>query len=218
MIFRGARFMTGDDQSVALNHSNDSDVDVDQEMLSCFRAGQLDVSAMTQKFRDRLKGIAAQELPESLRFRMDDSDLVQESLVRAVRSANEFRGTTESELEQWLRGILKNQLIDSIRFHHRQQRDVARDLHIAINNLKGKEETPSEVVSWRESCARLWAIVEDLPEDYQEVILLRQQMDLSFAEIGQRMGRSADAVRMLWGRAVLMLGQKLKEAAERAGE
>jgi len=210
--------MIGDDQSDALNHSGDSNVDVGQQLLSCFRSGQLDVAAMTLRFRDLLKQIAAQDLPAALKYRMDDSDLVQETLVRAVRCASEFRGTTNSELEQWLRGILKNQLIDSVRFHHRQQRDVSRDLHVSLPNLEGNEPTPSKILRGCESFARLWSIVDELPEDYQTVILLRQQMDLSFVEIGHRMGRSAEAVRMLWGRAVLILGKRLKEAERLSGD
>jgi DNA-directed RNA polymerase specialized sigma24 family protein len=50
-----------------------------------------------------------------------------------------------------------------------------------------------------------------LPDHYQTVILLRQQEDLTFDEIGRRMDRQADGVRMLWGRAVLALGNALKQ-------
>jgi len=57
----------------------------------------------------------------------------------------------------------------------------------------------------------LWKAVNELPEDYKTVILLRQQMDLGFAEIAERMQRNPDAVRMLWGRAILALGEKCEE-------
>jgi len=186
-----------------------------REDAQCFASGQLDVAAMTIKFRTMLKRIAAQELPESLRFRLDDSDLVQETLVRAIRSADDFRGTTDIELQQWLREILKNQLIDSIRFHNRQQRDIARDFRDPIPEFADTGQTPSETIKQRENDERLWSIVAELPEDYRTVILLRQQMDLSFPEIGERMGKTADAVRMLWGRALVMLGQRLREAEKR---
>jgi len=199
-----------------VSHDDDGSSDLPTRGdAQCFASGQLDIGAMTTKFRTMLKRIAAQELPESLRFRLDDSDLVQETLVRAIRSADDFRGTTDIELQQWLREILKNQLIDSIRFHNRQQRDIARDFRDPIPELADTGQTPSETIKQRENDERLWLIVADLPEDYRTVILLRQQLDLSFPEIGERMGKTADAVRMLWGRALVMLGQKLREAEKR---
>ncbi len=57
----------------------------------------------------------------------------------------------------------------------------------------------------------LWKAVNALPEECKTVILLRQQMDLSFVEIADRMHRSPDDVRTLWGRSILMLGEKLAE-------
>ena len=49
-----------------------------------------------------------------------------------------------------------------------------------------------------------------LPEDYREVLLLRYQGDLSFEEIGRRLGRSANAARKLWLRALHKLEQELE--------
>jgi len=221
-ILTGIRFlrptksqMNSDSQEI-VSHDADGSGDLPTRGgAQCFASGQLDVGAMTIKFRTMLKRIAAQELPKSLRFRLDDSDLVQETLVRAIRSANDFRGTTDVELQQWLREILKNQLIDSIRFHNRQQRDIARDFRDPIPEFADTGQTPSEAIKQRESDQRLWLMVAELPEDYRTVVLLRQQMDLSFQEIGERMGKTADAVRMMWARALVMLGQRLRAAEKR---
>jgi RNA polymerase sigma-70 factor (ECF subfamily) len=49
-----------------------------------------------------------------------------------------------------------------------------------------------------------------LPEDYQEVIVLRNLERLPFDEIAQRLGRSRPAVQMLWMRAI----RKLQEIVE----
>ena len=58
----------------------------------------------------------------------------------------------------------------------------------------------------------LWKAVNELPEDYRMVILLRQQADLNFPEIAERMGRSPRDVRLLWGQAILELGGKLSDS------
>ena len=48
-----------------------------------------------------------------------------------------------------------------------------------------------------------------LPEDYQEVIVLRNLERLPFEEVAQRMGRSRPATQMLWMRAVRKLQEEL---------
>ena len=40
-----------------------------------------------------------------------------------------------------------------------------------------------------------------LPDDYREVLILRNLEGLSHEEVAQRMGRDVGAVRMLWVRA-----------------
>ena len=51
--------------------------------------------------------------------------------------------------------------------------------------------------------------IDRLPDDYRTVMSLRYQDALPFNEIGRRLGRSADAVRMLWARAVDRLKQEI---------
>ncbi len=207
--------MSSDDRETGVHRSEDSADSAGRLDMQCFASGQLDVGVMAIKFRSMLKRIAAQELPEPLRFRLDDSDLVQETLVRAIRSAGDFKGTTDIELQQWLREILKNLLIDSVRFHNRQQRDVTRDVREPMPELVETGQTPSAAIKQRESDQRMWVMVAELPEDYRTVVLLRQQLDLTFPEIGERLGKTADAVRMMWGRALVMLGQRLRAAEKR---
>lgn len=57
----------------------------------------------------------------------------------------------------------------------------------------------------------LWKALNDLPEDLKTVILLRQQMDLSFVDIADRMQRNLDIVQELWRQAIVGLGEKLEE-------
>jgi RNA polymerase sigma-70 factor (ECF subfamily) len=52
---------------------------------------------------------------------------------------------------------------------------------------------------------QLAAALEQLPEDYRQVILLRHIEQLPHSEIARRMNRSEGAVRMLWVRALAQL-------------
>ena len=49
-----------------------------------------------------------------------------------------------------------------------------------------------------------------LPEHYREALRLRHQESCTFAEIGRRTGRSAEAARKVWARAVEQLKQVIK--------
>ena len=60
-----------------------------------------------------------------------------------------------------------------------------------------------------EQLGRLQAAIGRLPDDYRQVIALRYQEGLAFEEVGRRLGRSTDAARMLWARAVDRLKQEL---------
>jgi RNA polymerase sigma-70 factor (ECF subfamily) len=65
-------------------------------------------------------------------------------------------------------------------------------------------------VSKREQALQLAGALEDLPEDYREVILLRQVEGLPFAEVARRIGRSEDSVQKLWVRALDRLRRVLE--------
>ena len=52
------------------------------------------------------------------------------------------------------------------------------------------------------------AALERLPPDYREVITLRNLQGLSLVEVAGRMGRSHEAVRQLWCRAVRRLREE----------
>ena len=49
-----------------------------------------------------------------------------------------------------------------------------------------------------------------LPEDYQEVIYLRNMQQLPFKEIAEQMDRSQGAVQMLWLRAIKQLQEQMQ--------
>ncbi|MBM4095050.1 MAG: sigma-70 family RNA polymerase sigma factor [Planctomycetes bacterium] len=62
--------------------------------------------------------------------------------------------------------------------------------------------SPSENVARREQEVLLAEILEKLPADYREVIILRNLEGLSHDEVAERMGRTPGAIRMLWLRAL----------------
>jgi RNA polymerase sigma-70 factor (ECF subfamily) len=194
--------------------SAESNLPDDEKSDSWLSTGRLvsrtRLAELLEEHRPYLKNIAAAELPERLRSQLDASDLVQETLLRAFRKFGQFAGTTDAEFVGWLREILLNQIIDVSRHHGRQVRDVSRTRSLPDAVSCDKTLPGSEAVRRGETSERLAAALAELPEHYRTVILLRQEEDLSFEEIGQRLQRSTDAARMLWGRAILQLGKLMQ--------
>ena len=71
--------------------------------------------------------------------------------------------------------------------------------------LQQDATSPSQVAQRRERGVIIADALAQLPEDYAEVIRLRNLEQLDWEQTGERMGRTAGAVRQLWGRALQQL-------------
>ena len=63
----------------------------------------------------------------------------------------------------------------------------------------------------RQEMERIERALERINESHRDVIVLRKLQELSFAEIGERLGRSPDACRMQLARAMTALTRALRE-------
>ena len=192
------------------------------ELIRRARAGEVEVlDELISHYRPYLKLLARLHRKPELASKLDDSDMVQETSARAAQNFAEFRGTTEAEFAAWLRTSMARVAAQSLRHFRQQRRDVQleRDLINSIDEssrrLAGelqqtREASPSEQVARRERAVLVAAALEELPENYREIIILRDFEGLTFEESGRRTGRSGPAARQLWARAVFMLRDKLK--------
>jgi RNA polymerase sigma-70 factor (ECF subfamily) len=169
-----------------------------------------------ERYRELLRLFARQlHLSPRFRGRFDSSDVVQETLLRAQRKVEQFRGSTEAELIGWLQQILANTLRDEIRKARAQVRDVAleQSLEAAVADssarleayLADKRASPDEQAERQELLLRLAAAVNLLPEDQRTAVIQRDLLGGTVAEIAGQMGRTPKAVAglLLRGRAEL---------------
>ena len=155
--------------------------------------------------------IAEQELDPSLQPKGGASDLVQETFLDAQRAFAGFGGVSDAELRAWLRRLLLNNLVSFTRLYHgTDKRRIDREVAIATgdSSCAGATEpvadtpSPSREAMAHEEAEATRRALERLPEDYRRVLLLRYEEGQSFEEIGRIMGRTANATRKLWLRAV----------------
>lgn len=154
-------------------------------------------------YRSYLRQLADEWVGGELRQRVDPSDVVQEALLKGTARLGEFRGESDAEFAAWLKEILRNVVTDFARHHLAEKRDLRRDGPLQ-EPVVAHDPSPSASVRQREEIERVQAALQALPEDQRRAIELRIE-GLGFGEIGAALGRSADAARMLWGRAITRL-------------
>ncbi len=160
--------------------------------------------------------LANRALDDELRQKTAASDLVQETFLHAQRDFSAFQGTTEKELFAWLTQILINRLRYNTRqFRGTQKRDIHREIALdgeldrIATELFEKDDTPSALVAALEEEKLVQQCLARLSEIDQQVLILRSWERRTFVEIGQTLGRSTEAARKLWSRAVERLGREL---------
>ena len=175
------------------------------------------IGLLLESCRNYLLLVAHRELGPQCRAKVGASDLVQDTFAEAHRSFPSFRGHTERHLLSWLRGILLNNLCDLTRRYQAACRHVAQEVPLSDSGRHGASATalaapasaPDEQLIAQERSQALAAALEGLPETYRQVLRLRYDEKNSFEEIGKALGRTAEAARKLWFRAVECLRSKM---------
>lgn len=180
------------------------------------RGSKSSLGSLLQQYRNYLAVLASMQIDKRLLPRVSPSDVVQETMLRAHKHFGQFRGTTEPELMAWLRQILVNNLAKFVEQHMlAARRDVRREVSIerigaALEHstiqlaqlVPAANKSPSMAVQQREEAVELADRLAQLPEDYREVLVLRNLQGLPFEDVAQRIDRSVGATRMLWLRAI----------------
>jgi RNA polymerase sigma-70 factor (ECF subfamily) len=172
-------------------------------------------------YRDYLLRVANEELQSDLVPKVAPSDLVQETFLQAARDFRRFAGQGEAALRAWLRQILIHNLSDARRsFLGTQRRDLSREtgLHgsgrgftLAVD-IEGCLSGPGKGNAGTDNRLAVQAALARLSEVDRQVITLRTFEGLTFEQVGAAIGRSAEASRKLWSRAIDKLACILNES------
>jgi RNA polymerase sigma-70 factor, ECF subfamily len=172
------------------------------------------------RYRAWLRLLARLQIDSRFQGKFDPSDIAQQALLEACRALTQFRGQTEAELTAWLRQVLAHVLAHEVRRQTTQQRDLSREVSLEQDLARSSQQmaavlagagpTPSRQAEQHEQELLLAEVLARLPEDYREVIHLRNLEGLPHEEVARRMGRGVGAVRMLWVRALARLRQELE--------
>lgn len=184
-------------------------------LLAARRGDGSAIGRLLEQHRDQLRGIAQDRLPHRLHAKFSASDIVQQTYLDVHRQFPTFKGRSRPSWIAWLRTSLLNHLRDEVRRFRSRRRQTQREVPIVGDSELPRalfdSLSPSRDAAVREEQQQLWQAIDRLPERYREVILLRHQQNLSFDEIGKRLGRSENAARKLWVRSLTLLQATLKK-------
>lgn len=117
----------------------------------------------------------------------DAADMAQEAFIKAYNSLGSFRG--DSKFSVWLYRIVSNICLDFLRKQSRRpavslsvEDDDGEDMQLDVPDESMSPEIQLERKLTRESVRRGLA---QLPEDYRQILLLRELQGLSYDEIAQ---------------------------------
>jgi RNA polymerase sigma-70 factor, ECF subfamily len=139
-------------------------------------------------------------------------DLVHEVFLAALSSLDKFRG--DSRLYTWLRSIALHKIHDLYRRQAREPKPETSPPEIAalkLEQVTDNEQGVHSVMESEETRQEVHQALVDLPQDYQEVLVLKYLEEMPVLEISQVMGRSPKSVEGLLTRARKALRTNLTE-------
>src|SRR5262249_13009299 len=150
-----------------------------------------------ERFRSLLRlQVRLMRLDPRFHLRFDASDLVHETMLRALQHRDQFRGGCEAEAFRWLQAILRNVVADKLDEAHADKRDIDPEQPIrAVADSSARIEalladhgpSPSEAAERQEELLRMAGAIDGLPPDQRDV-LIHHLLGTPVAEIAHGMG------------------------------
>jgi RNA polymerase sigma factor (sigma-70 family) len=195
-----------DDQR-AINRRSDA-VETTFDLVERAKTGDCNaLNDLFVKYLPPLRRWASGRLPRWTRDLMDTDDLVQETVVRAVKRMDRFESRHEGALQAYLRQAVVNRIRDEVRRARRAPVSEVLD-----DNAPDVAASPLEDAIGAEALECYEAALGRLRPEERQAIVARVEMDGSYQEVARALGKpSADAARMAVSRALLRLAEEMKD-------
>jgi RNA polymerase sigma-70 factor (ECF subfamily) len=153
-------------------------------------------------YRSRMLAVAGR----MLRCEEDCADAVQDALISAFQSLDQFKG--HCRLSTWLHRIVVNACLMKLRAQSSRKSISIEDLSPAANATAGCSSCSSPcvhdssaVLADREVQARVRACIDQLPKSYRDVLLLRDIHEYDTEQTSELLGASRSNVKTRLHRA-----------------
>ena len=175
-------------------------LDLESELVEKLRSGDMAaIEKFYNTYRSRLYNLVFEQVGGD---QAATEDLVQEIFLAALNSIDRFRG--DSQLYTWLYSIAHHKVTD---FHRRRAKEsrpweqVPNGHVIKPEQIADNEQLASSTLEAEETRDTIQQALVDLPQDYQQVLVLKYFDEMPVQEISQLMDRSPKSVEGLLSRA-----------------
>ncbi len=198
-------------QAVEANHLVDTEAIGDAELVHLARQGNgRAFRTIMQRHNRRLYRVARSVLRDDA----EAEDVVQEAYLRAFAALTEFRG--DAALSTWLTRIALNEALGRLR---RRRPIVALESVDAVHQRSGAQiylfplmntdSDPERMAAQREVRRLLERAIDDLPEPFRVVFVMRDVEEMSTVETASQLGLRPETVKTRLHRARRLLRRAL---------
>lgn len=184
--------------------SNDS---TESLLLRCRADDVVAREALFKRFRPVLTRWAHGRLPPAARGMAETEDMVQSALIRALGQIQRFESRGAGSFLAYLRMILLNQVREEIR---RQQSRPATVTLEGFDAAEPEALSPVEQLAGAERLRDYEAALATLPKSLQELVVMRIEFGMNYAEIGLETGIKPDTVRVKLARALVRMAKQMR--------
>lgn len=190
-----------------------ADIKITLNLIKKAKAGdEFALNALLERYVHRVLKIVRIRIGAKLRGRMESMDVVQQVMMRVIKSFKNFSVQNEGAFLHWISKLVQNEIRDLADHHNASKRNAEKEIRPARGESEDRSviaEIPADSI-WRpsfqikmkEDILLLEAGMDILSEEEKEVIVMRQYEELSFKEIGAKLDCSEDAARMKFVRAM----------------
>lgn len=202
-----------------------SDPDTDELVRRVAGGETVAISRLLDRHRRRLRRMVVVRMDPRLAVRVDPSDVVQETLIEALRRLPAYVTDRPIPFYPWLRQIAWNRLVDLHRRHilaetRAVDREVSFDLPLSdvsvqqlAHRFLSREPAPAARIVREELQRRVREAIAQLAPEFREVLILRHLEQLGVAEIAGVLGVAEGTVKSRHFRALAQMRALLDEGA-----
>ena len=165
--------------------------------------------ALLEKYRNLVFSI----MLKMVRNKQEAEDLTQEAFMKAFVSLSSFND--EFAFSTWLMKIASNNCIDFLRKKKLKTYSIHEPIQYKDEKIEveipDKDPSPERTLIQSEKSKMIEKTINDLPERYRYVIILRHKEEKSYEEIAEIMNLPLGTVKAQIFRAREILNKRLKE-------
>ena len=188
----------------------------DQHLLNNYRSGdQSAISKLIERHKRRVRDYIYMMVKDN----DVADDIFQETFIKVIRVIDEGRYTDNGKFLSWVLRIAHNQVIDHFRAQRQNKTvteaeagyDVLGSLRFAERNVEDAEKTIEDELISSQIESDVRNLIELLPEEQREVVMMRYYSGMSFKEIAEQTGVSINTALGRMRYALINLRRMIRE-------